>query len=218
MAARRIRDRPPPALGSCSGGPNPPPPGVSITNTSPGLHRRLRTSRRTRRARRCRSVGRSTQLRPTRPAGRRPTPNGATRRWLASITAVIGSRNRTRRTPPSPPRCAAGAAAAAADRERLEAHRKAPLEHLRIGQPRIGHVRLHRARAVEIGTGARAARDRLVVLVPGVAEREVVHRALRGREHAERAVQRIGDRLRRLDVARDDRRRDSAAPASSPPE
>ncbi len=183
--------------------PNPPPPGVSMTNTSPGLHRD--------RARRAEFLAlpsaRSTQLRPTAPGPPPATPNGATRRWLASIAAVIGSRKRTRRSravaaamPPAPP-------LPLPDRERLEPHRKAPFEHLGIGEPRIGHVRLHDARAVEVRTGAGAARDRLVVLVRVVAEREVVHRPLRGRQHAERAVQRVGDRLRRLDVARDDRGR-----------
>jgi len=41
---------------------------------------------------------------PTLPGWPPSTPNGATTRWLASITAVIGARKRTRRSPPSPPR------------------------------------------------------------------------------------------------------------------
>ena len=47
--------------------------------------------------------------------------------------------------------------------------------------------------AVEAGAGAGAAADRLVVLVARVAEGEVVHRALRRRHRAERAVERVGD-------------------------
>ncbi len=65
---------------------------------------------------------------------------------------------------------------------------------------------LHHVGAVEAGAGPRAASDRLVVLVAVVAEREIVHGALRGREHAKGAVERIGDALRGLDVAGDHRR------------
>src|SRR6185436_1713262 len=58
--------------------------------------------------------------------------------------------------------------------------------------------------AVEIRPGAGAAGDGFVVLMHAVAEREIVHRALTGREHTERAVQAIRDDLRGLDVAGDD--------------
>src|SRR5450759_5511487 len=67
----------------------------------------------------------------------------------------------------------AGATASAAHPEFLKAHRKTPLENLGIGEPRVGHVRLHHAGAVEFGSRARAAGDRLVVLVGFVAEGEV---------------------------------------------
>src|SRR5438552_13549058 len=77
-----------------------------------------------------------------------------------------------------------GAATATSNPIRLETHGKAPFEHFGIGQPRVGHVRLHHARAVEVRAGARAARDRLVILVLSVTEREIVHRALRSGEHA----------------------------------
>src|SRR5215470_8133962 len=88
-----------------------------------------------------------------------------------------------------------GTTAAAADAVLLEPHGEAPFEHLRVRQPRIGHVRLHDAGSVEIGPRAGSAGNCLVILVAGVAEGEVVHRALRSSEHSERAVQRIGDRL-----------------------
>ena len=57
------------------------------------------------------------------------------------------------------------------------------------------------------GPGAGPACDRLVVLVARGAEREVVHRALRGGLQPERAVQRVDDALRGFDVAGDDRAR-----------
>src|SRR6185503_17815670 len=97
---------------------------------------------------------------------------------------------------------AALAARAAADLEALEPHREAPLQHLGIGEARVGHVGLHHVGAVEARPGARAAGDRLVVLIAVVAEREIVHGPLRGGEHAERAVERVGDALRSLHVAR----------------
>ena len=101
----------------------------------------------------------------------------------------------------------AGAAAASPDAIRVEAYGKAPLEHFGIGEPRIRHVRLDHARAVEVRPRAGTAGDRLVVLVALVAEGEIVHRALRGGERAQRAVERVGDCLRSLDIARDDRGR-----------
>ena len=67
-------------------------------------------------------------------------------------------------------------------------------------------MRVHGARAVEAGARAGAAAQRLVVLVARVAEREVVHRALRAGARVERGEQRVGDALRRLDVAGDDGR------------
>ena len=84
---------------------------------------------------------------------------------------------------------------------------KAPLEDLRIGQARVGHVRVDGAAAVVPGAGASSAADGLVILHLVIAEGEVVHRALRRGHHAERAVQGIGDDLRRLDVAGNDGRR-----------
>ena len=76
------------------------------------------------------------------------------------------------------------------DREGLEHDREAPLEDFRVGRPGVGHVGVHGAGAVEFRPGARAAADRLVVLVFGVvAEREIVHGALAGAHQPERAQQ-----------------------------
>ena len=102
---------------------------------------------------------------------------------------------------------AAPAAAARPDPVGLHQHRVAPLEHLGVGEPGVGHLGLHHVGAVEAVARARAAGHRLVVLVPLVAERHVVHRARTLRHHAQRRVQRPGDDLRGLHVARRDRGR-----------
>src|SRR5260221_39666 len=70
-------------------------------------------------------------------------------------------------------------ARAVADLEALEAHREAPFEHFGVGEPRVRHVGLHHVGTVESRPRARAAADRLVILVLPIAEGEVVHRALR---------------------------------------
>ena len=110
---------------------------------------------------------------------------------------------------------AARAARAAPDRELPHQHREFRLEDLRIGEPRVGHVGLHGIAAVEIRSRAGAAGDGLVVLQPRVAECQVVHRALGGREYTQCAVQRIDDALRGLDVARGHGRGRRRDPASS---
>ena len=107
---------------------------TSLSNTAPALRcgaytarariRRPAWTRRTRRRRASRPgdvapkssrvpSARSTQLRPTAPARRRRRRTARRGGDSASITAVIGSRKRTRRIAPSPPRCAPCAAAAA---------------------------------------------------------------------------------------------------------
>ena len=48
------------------------------------------------------------------------------------------------------------AAGISADVEVFEQHRIAEFQNLRVGQPRIGHVRMHRVGAVEAGAGRRA--------------------------------------------------------------
>ena len=102
---------------------------------------------------------------------------------------------------------AARAAAAGPDPVGLEQHRVAPLEHLGVGEPGVGHLGLHHVGAVEAVARARAAGHRLVVLVAVVPERHVVHRPGPLGHHPQRRVQRAGDDLGGLHVARGDRGR-----------
>ena len=60
---------------------------------------------------------------------------------------------------------------------------------------------VHRRSAGERGPGARAAADGFVILVGGVAEGQVVHRALGPGHEAERAEQRVGHVLAGLHIA-----------------
>ena len=60
---------------------------------------------------------------------------------------------------------------------------------------------LHGIAAVEVRSRAGTAGNRLVVLQPGVAECQIVHGALGGRQYTQGAVQRIDDALRGLNVA-----------------
>ena len=98
----------------------------------------------------------------------------------------------------------------------LEPHRKAKLQHLRVGQARVGHVRLHhrgagkapRRFALRIPSHARAgaSRNGFVVLVLGIAKSEIVHGGLAARHHAQSAEQRVGDAGGGFHIARDHRR------------
>src|SRR5205085_10724437 len=122
-----------------------------------------------------------------------PSAGAAERRNAAVIGKHHGGHRLEEAHPPLAAVAApmpAGAAAASPDAIRVEAYGKAPLEHFGIGEPRIRHVRLDHARAVEVRPRAGTAGDRLVVLVALVAEGEIVHRALRGGERAQRAVER----------------------------
>ena len=113
------------------------------------------------------------------------------------------------------PGVAPGAARAAPDRIAFKPHREAKFQHLGVGQARVRHMGLHHRRAAEAAVraaagvepqpGTGAAGNRFVVLMAGVAEGEIVHRALAGGHHAERAVERVGDAGRGLDIAGDDR-------------
>ena len=93
------------------------------------------------------------------------------------------------------------------DRELIQAHRQSDFQNLRIGQPTVGHVGLHRASPVMVGPGARTARNRLIILVPLVAECEIVHRPLAGRQPTGGSEQGVRHNLARFDIAGDDGRR-----------
>ncbi|CNU06369.1 Uncharacterised protein [Mycobacterium tuberculosis] len=100
---------------------------------------------------------------------------------------------------------ATGAPAALTYGELAQQHRVAPLQHLGIGEPGVGHVRLHHRGPVVPVTGPGARSYGFVVLVPLVAERDVVHRPGSLGLHTQRGEQRAGDRLRGFDVASDHR-------------
>ena len=95
----------------------------------------------------------------------------------------------------------AGTAGVLANGKRLNDDREILLEDFRIGHAGIGHVRVHGIGAVESRTCTGATADGFVVLHIVIAEREVIHRALRGGKGAQCAIQRIGHALRRLDIA-----------------
>ena len=95
----------------------------------------------------------------------------------------------------------ARAARSAADRKPVEPHRKARFQYFGIGQPAVGHVGLHRVGPVMVGPRARAAGDRLIILVGRIAEGEIVHRPLRRRQAAGGGEQGVGHHLAGLDIA-----------------
>src|SRR3546814_21124599 len=74
------------------------------------------------------------------------------------------------------------------NREALQANRKAPFKHLRVGQVRIGHMGLHRVRAVEARPRSRAPGNGFIILVLIIAERETVHGSLARTHHHECAI------------------------------
>ena len=94
-----------------------------------------------------------------------------------------------------------GTAGAPSDGEAVETHGVTLLQDLGVGDPGIGHVRVHGIGSVEAGPRPAAAADGLVVAEPVRAEERVVHRALAARAHAKRSKQRVDDPLGRLDVA-----------------
>ena len=166
----------------------------------------------------CRRRARRSCARPG-PARRRPCRTAGTRRWPGE-----DRRGHRLEEAHAPDRAVAAAPLAAPPLPRriaklLEQHREAPFQHLGVGEARVGHVRVHATSVPSKPFArARAAADGFVILVAVVAEGEVVHRALRGAHHAERAVERVGDALRGLDIARDHRRRIARVAASSPRE
>src|SRR5262249_146165 len=90
---------------------------------------------------------------------------------------------------------AAAPARTFADVEILEHDGIAKLEHLRIGQSRVGHVRMHGVGARKAGTCRRARANRLVILVLAVSEMEIVNAPRCGGGRAERADQAVGHGL-----------------------
>ena len=112
--------------------------------------------------------------------------------------------------------CRARAARAAVDPVALQQHRVAPLQHFRVGQPRVGHVGVHAPRCRRSRARRRCRRRWSRNTGSGVAEGEVVHRPLRGRQHAQGAVERVGHPLRGLDVAGADGGRIRGRRRSSP--
>jgi hypothetical protein len=62
-------------------------------------------------------------------------------------------------------------------------------------------VRVHARRAIKARPGGRAGADRLVILVGGVAEGEVVHRALGRRQRLGGAEHGVGDVLAGFHIA-----------------
>ncbi len=129
------------------------------------------------------------------------------RRWPERIAAVIASRKRMRRTTPSPPRCRP--APPLPRRMRNSSTSTGKRNSSTSGSVRRELVMWVCTASVPSKSrpGAGAAGDRLIILVPVVAEGEVVHRALRRRHHPHGAIERVGDALRGLDIAGDHRRR-----------
>src|SRR5262245_57228314 len=58
----------------------------------------------------------------------------------------------------------------AAYRESLQDDGITEFEHFRVGQTRIGHMRVDGTRPIEAGAGARAAANRFIILVFGIPE------------------------------------------------
>ena len=89
-----------------------------------------------------------------------------------AVTPAVGTR--TPRTTP--------------DVEVLEVHGVTPLEDLGVGQARVRHMGVHRARALVARPSAGAATNGFVVLVALVAKSEVIHRALGSCHRSQRSV------------------------------
>jgi hypothetical protein len=106
---------------------------------------------------------RRTQFSPTWPGSPPASPKGRTRRWPDNIRALHpfeeadGAADAVAGAP------FALAAGTGADVEILQYHRITEFEHFRVGEPRVGHVRMHGVGAVEAGTGRRARADRFVI-------------------------------------------------------
>src|ERR1700678_2193592 len=69
----------------------------------------------------------------------------------------------------------------------VEPYGEPKLQYFRVGQPRIGHMRLDHAGAGEFGARAGTAGNGLVILILRVAESEIIHGALARRHHPQGA-------------------------------
>jgi Tfp pilus assembly ATPase PilU len=91
-------------------------------------------------------------------AHRAGLPAGHAEGAVMAAVAEDGRRHRLQEAHPAHAAVAAapapGAARAGADGVAVQPHREAELQHLGVGQARVGHVRLHHAGAVEAGPGA----------------------------------------------------------------
>ena len=142
------------------GSPNPPPPGVSTINRSPGSTSQPSMEPQTDAlpvAPYHRLLARSS--RPRRRPARRARPRGAGSGWRP--TRVRGSAARV--PAPSPAAKTTRTARPLPDPEALHAHRIAILENLGVGDPGVGHVAVHRAGAMVPRAGAATPTQRLVV-------------------------------------------------------
>ena len=190
------------------GRPHPPPPGVSIRNTSPAPNRIVHLSGkpiapRLVAARQQPVLARRTRLhRPTDPTA------GDTRRSVISETVTSSSISRSRSIP-SPP-----VASPAPPLPRRNRYRNTRIGYARSNAsdgrvPGVGHPVWTPDMPGTTGTTALAAADRLVVhpAAARATDEDVVHRSLRCRRRPdwaqprERAQAHVGDPLAHLDVA-----------------
>ena len=153
------------------------PPGVSITNASPGSIAEIAVAGNDS----SRPSVRSIHL-----CGRHGHP---ARRPVRGNATVVGQDGCATRLSAKLELAVAAMAGAEGPPSRGEWRRFRPapasaIQSLRSGETTVGHMRVDGARAVEIGTGAGAAANGLVILGRFVAEGEIVHRALRRRHLA----------------------------------
>ena len=128
--------------------PKPPPPGVSIVRMSPGDIDRKLSTQVVDRAR----IPTLQRIAAQRAARSPVKPNGAIRSAaFRQHGDDHGRRNSIRRTTPSPPRCRPQPARAAANAKLVDAHRIAPFDDFRIGQPRVRHMGMDSVGSVGFG-------------------------------------------------------------------
>ena len=145
---------------------------------------------------------RRTQFSPTWPGSPPAKPNGGTRRWPDRMVHSIFSQEADGAADAVAGVPLALAAGVLADVEILEHARDSGIPGSSGSVSRVLVMWVCTASVPsKAGPGRRAGADRLVILVLGVAEVEIVHGALRRGERAERAEQAVGHRLRGLHIA-----------------